>query len=126
MPTSLPPRSPPPLRPATSPPTSPQRYQHVARHQERLQRNLVSPELRRVPSAPEPLSFLQPQLPAPAPLSGPVTFNGQSFSHLPADIVTRMSNLPPIPGPSRRRRTAPLATVSTNFFSHVFIMLTFS
>src|SRR5258708_37754842 len=126
MPTFSPPQLPPPLHPVTSSLTSPQHYQHAAQHQERLQHNLVSPELRRVPSAPEPLSFLQPQLPAPAPFSGPVTFNGQSFSHLPADIVTRMSNLPPIPGPSKRRQTAPLATVSTNFFPHVFIMLTFS
>src|SRR5258708_5377156 len=107
MPTSSPPQSPPPLRPATSPPISPQCYQHAARHQERLQHNLVSPELHRVPFAPEPLSFLpqpQPLLPpAPAPLSEPVTFNGQSFSHLPANIVARMSNLPPIPGPFSRQ-----------------------
>ena len=44
-----PPPSPPPP-PATSPPTSRQLHQQAMRHQERLQRDTVSPELRRIPS----------------------------------------------------------------------------
>jgi hypothetical protein len=96
---------PPAFPPATSPPTSPQLHQQAVRRQERQQRLMASPELRRIPSAstiPMPPPPLPPSPPRPA--SVPVTFNGQSFAHLPADIVERMTNLQPLPIPSRRQR----------------------
>jgi hypothetical protein len=104
--TSPPPPSPPPPRPATSPPTSPQRHQQAMRHHERLQRGMVSPTLRRVPSLPPP-SLLR--LPPPPQVSAPVTFNGQSYSHLPPHLAAAIGNLQPFPVSSRRARaTHPL------------------
>jgi hypothetical protein len=94
------PATPPPPPPPVSPPTSPQLYQQAVRNQERLQRNRSSPELRRVPSASTALSAIfPPPLPPPQPS---VTFNGQSFNHLPSNIVAGIRNLQPFPTLSRR------------------------
>ena len=143
MPVTPPPPSPPP-RPATSPPTSPQRHQQAMRHRERLLRDRLSPELRRVPSAPSvtssttrpslPLS-IPPQVSAPVPssstalpppplpsisqVSAPVTFNGRTFNHLPAHLAAALGNLQPFPAPLRRQRTShPLSVSYLLFFSY--------
>ena len=86
-PITPPPPSAPPLPSAGvvvsgTPPTSPQRIQHAARHQERNQRLMGSPEQRRTPTAPAPL---------PLP-----TFNRQIYSHLSADLAAQVAALPPL------------------------------
>ena len=108
---SLPPSPP----SAGFPPTSSQLHQQAVRHHERLQRRASSPELRRVPStsiAP-PLPFLPPPPPVPSGLA-PVTFNGQSFNHLPAHLASALANLPQLP-PLRSRRSAHPLPVSYLF-----------
>jgi hypothetical protein len=115
--TSPPPPSPPP-RPATSPPTSPQRHQQARRHHERLQRGVVSPTLRRVPSV--PLPSLLP-LPPPPQVSAPVTFNGQSFNHLPPHLAAAIRNLQPLPTSSRGQRAA--RPLSVNYLLSFFYNL---
>ena len=70
------------------------------RHQDRLQRGMVSPILRRVPSIPLPSLF---PLPPPPQVSAPVTFNERTFHHLPPDIAAAVGNLPPFPILSRRQ-----------------------
>ena len=105
---------PPPSRLSPPPPDSSSSSHHLhqqtIRHQERLQRDLGSPELRRVPST---STLLPPPLP---PLSTPVTFNGQSFSHLPSHIVASMRNLQPFPTSSRTWHNAnpPISMVQSN------------
>jgi len=99
MPATLPPPPLPPPHPATSPPTSPQRHQQARRHQECLQHGVVSPTLHRVPST--PLLSLPSLLPPPQVLA-PVTFNGQSFNHLPPHLAAAIGNLQPFPILSRR------------------------
>jgi hypothetical protein len=111
-----------------SPPTSPQRHQQAVRQQERFQRSMGSPEQRRIPATPRVL-FPNPPLPLPPspprPVSAPVTFNGRTFNHLPADLVARLSNMPPPPAPftrgRRRRRGAPPLPVC--YFWHFYISL---
>ena len=106
MPTTPPPLPPSPLVPLTgTPPTSPQRHQHAIRHQERLQRQMGSPELRRIPAPSMALlnTFPPPLPPPPLPPTAPVTFNGQTYNHLPAHILSSMRNLQPFPTTSMRR-----------------------
>ena len=104
---------PPPSPPAASPPTSPQLHQQVNRHQEHLERQMGSPEQRRIPST-STTPFLPPQ-PPPPPISAPVTFNGQSYNHLPADIVSGIRQLQPFPILTSRQHTA-LPVISFHFF----------
>ena len=70
-----------PVDPAT-PPTSPQRHQQAARHQERLQHQIGSPEQRRIPTAPAGPS----RLPVPAQ-PDPVIFDGRLYTNLPANLA---------------------------------------
>ena len=109
------------LMPATPPPSPPppssafqsfELHQQAIRQQERLQRDRQSPELRRVPSASTTHSTVFP--PPPPPISAPVTFNGQSFSNLPPNIVARMRDLQPFPT-LRRQRNAVQSNVSITF-----------
>jgi hypothetical protein len=101
---------PPPFPPVASPPTSPQLHQEAVRRQERLQRLMGSPELRRVPSA-STIPMPPPPLPPspPRPVSAPVTFNGQSFNHLPAHLAAHMRDLQPFPIPRIRQRRVPVS-----------------
>src|SRR6267154_1509661 len=55
-----------------------------------------------------------PPPPAP-PISAPVTFNGQSYNHLPADIVSGIRQLQPFPILTSRQHTA-LPVISFHFF----------
>jgi hypothetical protein len=110
MPATSPPSLPPPPSPPppASPPSSSQLHQQAVRNQERLQRDVGSPELRRIPGASTTLSTIfSPFPPPPLPsVSAPVTFNGQSFNHLPPHIVAGMRNLQPFPVLARRGRRA--------------------
>jgi hypothetical protein len=108
--TPPPPPSPPPAAVAASPPTSPQLHQQAIQHQERLQRNMGSPEQHRIPSASTTLFNALP--PPPPSISAPVSFNGQSFNHLPAHIVAGMRNLQPFPTTSRRQCSTCPSSVS--------------
>jgi len=92
---------------ASTPPTSPQRSQAAGRHAERASRTLGSPEQRRTPAGPS-----EPSAAAAAPslpLREPVTFQGQTYSNLPTDLVARLASLPPLPAAPQRRR--PSSTV---------------
>ena len=68
---------------------------------------MISPELRRTPSisSTTPSIALPPSslssLPSPPQVSAPVTFNGQSFSHLPPHLAAAIGNLQPFPISSR-------------------------
>jgi len=120
--TSPPPPSPPPPRPATSPPTSPQRYQQAVRHQERLRRDMISPELRRTSSATlAASSFALPPAPQPQ-VSAPVTFNGRTFHHLPPNLAAAIGNLQPLRTSSRGQRHA-AHPLPVSYFSYNFSLL---
>jgi hypothetical protein len=106
-----PPPSPPPAAVTTSPPTSPQLHQQAIQNQERLQCNMGSPELHRIPSASTTLFNALPP-PPPSSVSASVTFNGQSYNHLPAHIVSGITNLQPFPITSRRQHSARPPSVS--------------
>ena len=86
-----------PVDPAM-PPTSPQHHQQAARHHERLQHQIGSPEQRRIPAAPAGPS----RLPAPAQPE-PVIFDGHLYTNLPADlaaldrVVAAQSHQPALP-----------------------------
>jgi len=87
---------------ASTPPTSPQRSQAAGRHAERASRTLGSPEQRRTPAGPS-----EPSAAAAAPslpLREPVTFQGQTYSNLPADLAARLASLPPLPAAPQRHR----------------------
>jgi hypothetical protein len=77
---SIPPSTPPSALPST-PLTSPQLSQQAARLEERNQCIIGSPEQRRVPSIP----------------SRPITFEGCTFHHLPADLAAQVVAAPVIP-----------------------------
>jgi hypothetical protein len=96
---------PPPFPPVASPPTSPQLHQQAVRRQERLQRLMGSPELRRVPSA-STIPMPPPPLPPspPRPVSAPIPF------------TTAMRDLQPLPAPSRSQRGIPVSNLL--FFSN--------
>src|SRR6266852_6307682 len=117
MPATPPPPSPPPA----SPPTSPQLHQQAIQNQEHLQRDVGSPELRRVPSASTTLSTIFPPLPSPPhPISAPVNFNGQSFTHLPPHIVAGLRNLQQFPIRAHRARPLPQPQPNVSFISLLF------
>src|SRR6266849_3154919 len=117
MPATPPPPSPPPA----SPPTSPQLHQQAIRNQERLQRDGGSPELRRVPSTSTTLSTIfPPLLSPPRPISAPVNFNGQSFSHLPPHIAAGLRNLQQLPVRACRARPLPQSRSNVSFISPFF------
>ena len=111
------PATPPPSPPSSSiplthtPPTSPQLHQQAIRHQERLQRQMGSPELRRIPAPSMALLNTFPP-PPPPPVSASVTFNGQTYNHLPAHIMSSMRNLQPFPTSSMRRQNTRSPSVS--------------
>jgi hypothetical protein len=65
-----------------TPPTSPQRHQQAARHEDRLQRQIGSPEQRRIPAGSSRLP-----IPAQAGAAGAVLFNGCVYNNLPADLA---------------------------------------
>jgi hypothetical protein len=96
------PPSTPPSALLSTPLTSPQLSQQAARLEERNQRIIGSPEQRRIPTAPP----------------GPVTFNGQTFHHLPSNLAAQLAALPPIP--NRRLRRSTHAPVSFRFRSLYF------
>jgi len=114
-----PPPSPPPPPLANSPPTSPQLHQQAIRNQERLQRDRVSPDLHhRIPSITSATlsnALPPPPLPLSSHISAPVTFNGQSFNHLPAHIVAAMRNMQPFPTSFKGRRNPYSLPVSSLF-----------
>src|SRR5712672_1886109 len=53
--------------------------------------------------------------PVSPPISAPVTFNGQSYNHLPADIVSGIRQLQPFPILTSRQHTA-LLVIGFHFF----------
>jgi hypothetical protein len=114
MPATPPPPPSPPL-PFTraivpvTPPTSPQRSQHAARHQERSQRVMGSPEQRRTPATPAP---------APAPLPLP-TYNRQTYHHLPPDLAAQLAALPPLPIRSRHSVAQPFSVSFKYLFKYL-------
>jgi len=96
----------------STPPTSPQRNQAAGRHAERLSCTMGSPEQRRTPAA-APLALST--APAPAapslPPGGPVTFQGQTYHHLPPELaahVASISSISTAPQQHRRSLAAPL------------------
>jgi len=93
---------------ASTPPTSPQRSQAAGRHAERASCTLGSPEQCRTPAGPSAPSAAAA---APSlPLRVPVTFQGQTYSNLPADLAARPASLPPFPAaPQCRRRSSALS-----------------
>jgi hypothetical protein len=102
---------------SSTPPTSPQCSQAAGRQAERANHIIGSPEQRRTPAGP---SVPSTAAAAPSlPPRGPVTFQGQTYQHLPPDLVARLAQLPPLPiAPSRRR---PSSVVSTSVSLHLFI-----
>ena len=86
---------------ASTPPTSPQHSQAAARHAKHASRTLGSPEQHRTPAGPSAPSAAAatPSLPS----RGPVTFQGQTYYNLPADLVAKMANVPSLPIPSHCR-----------------------
>ena len=104
---------------ASTPPTSPQRSQAAGRHAERASRTLGSPEQRRTPAGPS-----EPSAAAAAPslpLREPVTFQGQTYSNLPTDLVARLASLPPLPSAPQHRR--PSSAVSFHAPTPVSLLL---
>jgi hypothetical protein len=71
---------------SNTPPTSPQQYQAAGRHAERASRTLGSPEQRRTPAN-------------TSTARRPITFQGQTYHHLPADLAAQLAALPPMPAP---------------------------
>jgi hypothetical protein len=69
-----------------------------------------SPELCRVPSA-STIPMLPLPLPPspPRPVSAPVTFEGQSFTHLPAHLVAHIRDLQPFPILHTRQHRVPIS-----------------
>jgi hypothetical protein len=114
---SMPPPSLLPFLMSSTPPTSPQRSQAAGHQAERANRIIGSLEQRRTPAGP---SVPSTAAAAPSlPPRGPVTFQGQTYQHLPPDLVARLAQLPPLPvAPSCRR---PSSIVSTSVSLHLFI-----
>ena len=96
---------------SSTPPTSPQRHQEAARHAERSSRLMTSPEQRRTPAGPSTASTSVAPPPAIAQASsrGPVTFGGQTYHHLPPNLVAQMATVPSIPSAPRQGRPSTLA-----------------
>jgi len=90
-----------PFSMASTPPTSPQCSQAAGRNAECASRTLGSPEQHRTPAGPlaPSAAAATPSLPS----RGPVTFQGQTYHNLLADLVAKMANVPSLPIPSRRR-----------------------
>jgi hypothetical protein len=74
-----------------TPPTSPQRDQAAGHHTERLNRIMGSPEQRRTPAA-TPLALSAAAAP-PLPSGRPVTFQGQTYHHLPPELAAYMASI---------------------------------
>ena len=76
-----------------------------------------------------PLPSLPLAPPAPA-VSASVTFNGQSFNHLPAQLASALANLPDLPQPSHRRQRIayplPVSFFSFFFWVSSFMLITYS
>ncbi len=96
----------------STPPTSPQRNQAAGRHTERLSRIMGSPEQRRTPAAAPSALSAAPAPAAPSlPSGGPVTFQGQTYHHLPPELVAhvaRTSSVSTAPQQHRHSSAAPL------------------
>jgi hypothetical protein len=97
----------------STPPTSPQRNQAAGHHAERLSRIMGSPEQRRTPAAaPLALSAAAAAAAAPSlPSGGPVTFQGQTYHHLPPELAARVASISSIstaPQWHRHSSAAPL------------------
>src|SRR5277367_1626206 len=96
---------------AETPPNTPQRARALARQNERTNRTMDSPELRRTPQNPgppphppiAPLQFHIPIPPAPpVPANAPVPDDPfapapvQQYQHLPQHLAQQLLNLPPL------------------------------
>jgi|SRR5712672_692736 len=102
MPAPSPPPSPLPpshfLPSATTSLTSSQCHQQASCHQKHNQHVIGSPEQYRTPAIPSNIS-------ASTSVSHSITFNGQVYNHLPANLAAQLAALPPIAGPSRPRHS---------------------
>ena len=78
----------------STPPTSPQHHQAATRQSERDSRVMGSPEQRRIPTAP---STSAAPLPPPPPSLTSVTFNGQTYNHLPSNLAAMAAAIPSFP-----------------------------
>ena len=110
---------------SSTPPTSSQRHQEAARHAERSSRLIASPEQRRTPAGPSAASTsaIPPPSIAQASSEGPITYGQQIFSHLPANIVTQLRNLPPMPPPISGRHGRPSSTLAPPPVGLIFILI---
>jgi hypothetical protein len=78
----------------STPPTLPQRDQAAGRHTERLNRIMGSPEQRRTPAAaPSALSAAAAAAAPSLPSGGPVTFQGQTYHHLPPELAAHVASI---------------------------------
>jgi hypothetical protein len=93
----------------STPPTSPQRNQAAGRHAERLSRIMGSPEQRRTPAAaPSALSAAAaPSLPS----RGPVTFQGQTYHHLPPELAAHVASISSVSTAPQRHRHSSAASL---------------
>jgi hypothetical protein len=92
-----------PAAPSSSgtPPTSPQRHQQAARDQERAQHVMGSPEQRRTPATSSNTAVPTSDTSTSA-VSAPVTFNGQTYHHLPPPLVAQLTALSGVSGAARQ------------------------
>lgn len=94
----------------STPPTSPQCDQAAGCHAERLSRIMGSSEQHRTPTAAPALSAAAA---APLPSREPVTFQGQTYHHLPPELaaqVVGISSVSTAPQEHRHSLAAPLLT----------------
>jgi hypothetical protein len=114
----------------STPPTSPQRDQAAGRHAEHLSRIMGSPEQRRTPAAPS--STLSAAAAPSLPSREPVTFQGQTYHHLPPELAAQIastSSISTAPQQHRRSLAAPLlapAPVSVSYLPLSNKLLTYN
>jgi hypothetical protein len=134
-------------RPET-PPNTPQRARAAARQNERDNRNLDSPQHRRIPHHADPpqippLQYNNLPIPQPLPFPGntvvpddpfalpppPVHLNGQQYQHLPQHLAQQIQNLPafPVAQPVQHQGHGHMPAVSVNltFLCLIFWRLNF-
>jgi hypothetical protein len=75
----------------STPPTSPQHDQAAGRHIEHINRIMESPEQRRTPAAAP--SALSAAAASSLPSGGPVTFQGQTYHHLPPELAAHVASI---------------------------------
>jgi hypothetical protein len=93
----------------STPPTSPQRNQAAGRHAERASRIMGSPEQCRTPATPSALSAAAaaPSLPS----GGPVTFQGQTYHHLPPHLAAHVASISSISTAQQQHRQSSAASL---------------